>query len=100
MVGRPEFLKWQGKDLSLRVRVQARASRDEIVGIHDDQLKIRITSPPADGQANAHLTAFLAKLFGVPKSNVSVTAGTTGRTKVISIHAPTRFPDFVPRTSK
>ena len=43
-------------------RAQSRASRDEWAGLQEDRFRVRITAPPVDGQANAHLRAFLAEL--------------------------------------
>ena len=76
----------------LALRIQPRASRDEIVGPHGEQLKVRITAPPVDGKANAHLTAFLAKQFRVPKSRVTLVSGDTGRDKRVRIEAPGALP--------
>lgn len=59
-----------GDDLRLRIFLQPKAAKDQIVGLHDDELKISITAPPVDGQANAHLLKFLSKLFKVPKSSI------------------------------
>ncbi len=61
------FYQWQGDDLILRVKVQPKASKDELAEILGDQLKVRITAPPVDGKANKHLLAFLSKLFKTPK---------------------------------
>jgi uncharacterized protein (TIGR00251 family) len=83
---------WNGADLILRVWVQPRASRDEWVGLREDRFRIRITAPPVDGQANAYLRAFLADLFGVAKSQVTLLAGETGRDKRWRIAAPKRWP--------
>ena len=47
------------------VRVQPRAARNEIVGVQDAALKVRLTAPPVEGQANAALVAFLAEQLGV-----------------------------------
>ena len=44
--------------LRLKIVLQPKASKDQIVGLHDDELKITITAPPIDGQANAHLLKF------------------------------------------
>ena len=49
--------------LRLRIFLQPKASRDQIVGLHDNELKITITAPPVEGAANAHLLKFLSKLF-------------------------------------
>ena len=88
------WYQWNGELLLLSVRVQPRASQDEIVGPHGtDSLKVRITAPPVDGKANAHLIKFLAKAFGVPKSQVALISGTTGRDKRIAISKPKRLPE-------
>lgn len=79
-------------DLLLNVHIQPRAARDEIVGYHGDRLKIRITAPPVDGKANQHLIAFLAQSFKVPKRNVVLISGETGREKRIRIIAPQVLP--------
>ena len=69
------------------VHVQPRASRTEIVGVHDTRLKIRLVSPPVDGAANAELVAFIAERIGVPKANVRVVAGGSSRRKVVEVEA-------------
>ena len=69
----------------LRVKVQPRASRDEVVGPHGDGLKIRITAAPVAGAANKHLLKFLAKKLRVPRSQMSITSGATSRAKSIAI---------------
>ncbi|MEQ1921850.1 MAG: DUF167 family protein [Pyrinomonadaceae bacterium] len=67
------------------IRVVPRASRTEIVGIHDETLKIRIASPPVDGAANAEIIRFLAKTFGVSKRDVFILSGETSKNKRIKI---------------
>ena len=81
----------------LSVRVQPKASGDEIVGpcvdgLGGESLKVRITAPPVDGKANAHLVKYLAKVFGVSRSRISVIAGDSGRQKRVSINRPTQMP--------
>jgi uncharacterized protein (TIGR00251 family) len=84
-----------GTNLILDVHVQPRASRDEIVGYHGDRLKIRIVAPPVDGKANQHLIAFLASVFRVPKRDVVLLAGESGRDKRLKIVRPACIPDIV-----
>lgn len=85
---------WQEETLLLTLRVQPRASKDEIVGPHgEDALKVRITAPPVDGKANQHLIAFLAKSFGVAKGQVTLLKGDSGRDKRFAIESPKRFPE-------
>lgn len=91
------WYRWQDETLILFVRVQPKASRNELVGPCGDgqggeNLKIRITAPPVDGKANAHLIKFLAKSFGVAKTQVRVMAGETGRNKRIHIISPAQLP--------
>jgi len=83
---------WDGADLILQLRAQPRAGRDEWAGLQDDRFRVRITAPPVDGQANTRLREFLATLFGVAKSQVTLLAGETGRDKRWRIAAPKRLP--------
>lgn len=76
----------------LQVRVQPRASRDAWTGLQEDRFRVRITAPPVEGQANAHLQALLADLFGVAKSQVTLLNGATSRDKRWRIIAPKRLP--------
>ncbi len=89
------FYIWKGGDLELRVRLQPKASRDEIVGPREDELKIRITAPPLEGRANAHLIRFLAGQFGVPRRQVTLLSGEKGRSKRLRIEAPAKLPESI-----
>ncbi len=86
------WYRWDGDDLVLTLKVQPRASRDEFAGPHGERLRVRITAPPVDGRANAHLLRFLAAAFGVPTAGVRLEHGETGRDKVVRIVRPRRFP--------
>jgi hypothetical protein len=74
-----------GSDLLLEVRVQPRASRSEFAGMFGDRLRIRLQAPPIDGRANAALVQFLADAFDVPRSQVEVERGLSGRDKRVRI---------------
>jgi uncharacterized protein (TIGR00251 family) len=87
------WYQWDGEDLTLAVYVQPRASRDSIEGTHGERLKIRLMAPPVEGRANEHLLRFLASVFGVPRRQVTLLAGTNGRNKRIRIERPSRLPD-------
>ena len=79
--------------LLLDLRIQPRASRNEIVGFQPDgRLKIRITSPPVDGRANDHLIRFLADQFGVAQRDVRLVSGDNNRNKRVEINSPKRNP--------
>ena len=81
--------------LVLRLYIQPKASRDAIVGVHGDELKVAITAPPVDGQANAHLVKYLAKQFKVAKSQVIIEEGELGRHKQVKIIHPQQIPSGV-----
>lgn len=86
------FYHWQGETLVLQLYVQPRARRDELCGLHGESLKIRITAPPTDGKANQHLRKYLAKLFRVPISQVTLLRGINSRNKQFSIETPRQLP--------
>jgi uncharacterized protein (TIGR00251 family) len=87
-----DWHRWDGADLVLTVRVQPRASRDELCP-DGERLRVRITAPPVDGAANAHLLRFLAGAFGVAPSRTEIVRGASGREKVVRIMAPKTMPD-------
>lgn len=66
-----------------RVRVQPRAARNELAGLHGPALKVRLTAPPVDGAANEACLAFLAERLGVPRGRLTVVSGHASREKVI-----------------
>jgi uncharacterized protein (TIGR00251 family) len=74
-----------GTGVRLRVRVQPRASRTGLAGVHGDQLRIRLTAPPVDGAANDALIRFLAERLEVPRAAVRVEAGAAGRSKLVVV---------------
>lgn len=86
------WYRWEGEDLILQVRVQPQASRDEFAEVQGTHLRIRITAPPVEGKANAHLCKFLAQVFQVPKSGVTLLSGETAREKRLRITRPRRLP--------
>lgn len=75
----------QGDGIIVDVSIVPRASRSEVVGLHDDVLKIRIAAPPVDGAANAELVKLLARIFSVSKSEITIVGGETSRKKRIKI---------------
>lgn len=71
------------------VRVQPRASRTELAGLHGEMLKVRVAAPPVDDAANRALVDFLAECLGVARRSVRIIAGETSRTKVIEVDGVT-----------
>jgi hypothetical protein len=71
---------------TLSVRIQPRASKNELLYQADGTLKIRLTAPPVDGAANEALIRFLSDRFSTPKSQIEIVSGHTGRDKIVRIH--------------
>jgi uncharacterized protein YggU (UPF0235/DUF167 family) len=80
--------------MRLAVRLTPRGGRDAIDGWASGPdgrpfLKARVAAPPVEGEANAALTALLAKSLGVSKSCVRIAAGQTGRLKSVELEGVT-----------
>ena len=75
----------RGSAVRFSVRVQPRASRSAIEGVHAGALKVRLTAPPVDGAANEALGELLADRLGVPKRAVVIVGGASSRTKVVEV---------------
>ena len=84
---------WEGDELILSLRIQPKASRDAFCGPYDrDHYKVSLTAPPVDGKANSHLIKFLAKAFGLPRSQVTLESGAHSRSKRLRLKSPTLLP--------
>ena len=83
---------WHNDQLTLHILLQPNASTDEIIGVQDRELKIRIAAAPIEGKANTQLIKFLSKQFGVRKQDINLVRGETSRHKKVSITAPTKLP--------
>lgn len=70
---------------TISVRVRASARQDELVGMRDGILLIRVSAPALEGRANESVRRVLAKHLGVPKSSVTIVRGHRSREKVIQI---------------
>lgn len=79
------FLTQNEQGVAIKINVQPRASKNEIKGMYADSLKVRLTSPPVDGEANKACIEFFSKLCKVPKSDVLILKGHKGRNKTIFI---------------
>ncbi len=89
------FFTQQNGDLILRCLIQPKASRDEMTGIQDERLKVRITAPPVDGKANAHLIRYLSDVLDVPRSRIELLSGDTGKRKTLRIAGLATLPLFL-----
>ncbi|MGL5255028.1 MAG: DUF167 domain-containing protein [Brevinema sp.] len=72
-------------EMKLSVRVAPRSSRTELLITPELELKLKITSPPVDGEANKAVCLFFADFFGIAKTRVSVVIGQKSTQKVLNI---------------
>jgi uncharacterized protein (TIGR00251 family) len=86
------MLETQERDgaVILSVRVQPRASKDELAGEMGGALKVRLRAPAVEDRANEALVEFLAQLLKRPRSAVRILSGERSRTKRIEISGVTR----------
>jgi uncharacterized protein (TIGR00251 family) len=68
-----------GVVLSLHCQPGAKASR--VVGLHDDRLKLQLQAPPLENRANEALVAWLADQLSLPRKEIEILTGHTGRQK-------------------
>ena len=75
--------------VTLRLRVQPRASREAILGWREDVLRVAVTAPPVEGEANRAVTRLLARALGVAPSAVRVVQGERSRDKMVQVEGVT-----------
>jgi uncharacterized protein (TIGR00251 family) len=80
-----EWIRETSKGVLLPVRAMPRASKNEIQGLHGDALKVRLQAPPVEGKANQALIRFLSEALNIPRSQLSIASGETGRNKAVLI---------------
>lgn len=71
--------------MRVSVLLQPRASRNALLGWQGDALKVAVSAPPVDGQANAALEDFLAEACGLKRRQVRVVAGHSSRRKIVEL---------------
>ncbi|HOX61073.1 MAG TPA: DUF167 domain-containing protein [Candidatus Magasanikbacteria bacterium] len=70
--------------MRLKIKITPRASRNEIVGqLPDGTLRIRVTAPPVDGEANEKLIELLSEEYKIPKRQIRIISGATTKNKVV-----------------
>ena len=69
----------------VNLRVQPRAARNEIVAWQDEALRVRVTAPPVDGEANTAVRQLVARALGVAPSTVTLVRGERSRDKVVRV---------------
>ena len=73
----------------IKVKVIPRSSRTEMLGKENDIYRMKLTDPPVEGKANKAVIELLAEKLGVPKREIEIVSGKTGRLKTIRIRGLT-----------
>ena len=76
------------KEIILKVYLQPKSSKNEVVGPYRDGIKVKVTAPPMEGKANEALIRFLAKKFGISPSGIEIIKGLHSREKTLRISGP------------
>lgn len=88
------FYKQTPEGVIVAIKVVPKAHRNEIVGLENDELKVRIAAVPDQGKANDELIAFLAETFNIAKSRVLLLHGATSRHKKILLSGITKLDEL------
>lgn len=81
----PCWLSVRNEGVMLDITVSPRASRNRIMGVHDDRLKIQLAAPPVDGKANETLVRFIADMLGISRAQVEIVGGQASRRKTVCL---------------
>ena len=82
----PAFLRIESDGVILSVKLQPRASTNEIGEPLGSELRIKVTAPPVDSAANEALIRLLAETLGCPRNRIELIRGNTSRHKVLKLH--------------
>ncbi|SFV90282.1 hypothetical protein MNB_SV-4-1120 [hydrothermal vent metagenome] len=86
------FYEIKGNEVSLRIKAQPAASKNEFCEVYGDEaIKIRIKAPAVEGAANKELVKFLAKTFKVAKSDVVFKTGQNSKIKIVTFPLTEQF---------
>ena len=79
------LIKEDTDSITFKVYIQPRSSKNMIIGLHGDTIKIKLTAPPVDNAANKMCIEYLAKCLRVPKTSIEIVSGHNSRTKRIRL---------------
>ena len=86
------FIKQEKDYFIIRLRVIPNAKKSEIIGLLDDMLKIKISSPPVEGKANAQIIKFFSDYLKISKSKLEIVSGEKSKCKLLRVNA--NFKEF------
>jgi len=85
----PSYLREQPDGVLFAIRLQPRASKNEIGGTLNDELRVKVTAPPVDSAANEALLRLLADKLDCQLNRLELVRGRTSRHKVIKLYGAT-----------
>jgi len=77
-------------EVRISLRIQPGAPKNAVAGLVNGVWKIHVAAPPVEGKANRELIEYLSEVLDIPKSNIAIVRGETGRDKVVVISGLTR----------
>ena len=78
-------IQGSGQGTTLAVHVVPRGKKSQVLGVHGDAVKVRVSAPPVEGAANEELIRFLAEVWHVSRSQVQILSGQTSRRKIVAV---------------
>jgi uncharacterized protein (TIGR00251 family) len=69
----------------IRIKLSPRSSKSQIMGMEGEFYKVKVNSPPVDGEANKELISLISKKLRIPKGSIEIIAGKTSRMKVVRV---------------
>lgn len=85
IIAKPAYYKILENGIEIFLTVTPGSKQNKLIGICENQLKIKIKAPPQEGKANKELIKHLSSLLGVPKSTIALRKGETSKKKVLFI---------------
>ena len=85
----PPYLRSNSDGVWLAIKLQPRASRNEIGEVMGNELRVKVTAPPVDSAANGELVRFLAERLDCARNQVELVRGHTSRHKTVRVQGMT-----------
>jgi uncharacterized protein (TIGR00251 family) len=85
----PPYLRSEPDGVLLSIKLQPRASVNQIGEVMGNELRVKVTAPPVDSAANEALVRFLAETLDCGRNKVELVRGQTSRHKTIRVHGMT-----------
>ncbi|MBA7550615.1 hypothetical protein ES705_43134 [subsurface metagenome] len=80
------YFKITENDIIIKVKIAPGSSKNKIIGVYNNSLKITIIAPPVEGKANKKCIAYLSKYFNIAKSKIELISGKNSKNKLIKIY--------------